>query len=232
LSLDCYAAKEDLFPAEQTGFRKGFSSLEQTYILHKILNTRKQDKTGTTFLCFIDLQPAFPSCWRKGMWRRLHKANIRGKVFCLIKSLYLDCSSALLTNAGLSNWSSVSSGTHQGAVCSPFLFSLLISSLVDEGHAHNTGIAFFGEEIGCPMFAKGIVLIADFAQTLHAMLDVCTTFFSRWRFTVSADKTRVVSLEHCETLKLKDRSWQIGGTYVKDNSSDTYLRIEFDKSAN
>jgi hypothetical protein len=31
--LDCYAAKEDLFPAEQAGFRKGFPPLEQTYIL-------------------------------------------------------------------------------------------------------------------------------------------------------------------------------------------------------
>jgi hypothetical protein len=31
---------------------------------------------------------------------------------------------------------------------------------------------------------------------------------------------------------LKDRSWQIGGTYIKDVSSYTYLGIEFDKSAN
>jgi hypothetical protein len=42
--LDCYAAKEDLFPAEQAGFRKGFSPLEQTYILRKTLDARKQDK--------------------------------------------------------------------------------------------------------------------------------------------------------------------------------------------
>jgi hypothetical protein len=166
------------------------------------------------------------------MWRHLHEANIRGKVFRLIKSLYFDCSSALLTDAGLSDWFPVSSGTRQGAILSPFLFSLLISPLVDELHAHNTVIDFFGERIGCLMFADDIVLIADSAQSLQAMLDVCTTFFCRWRFTVSADKTRVVSLGHCETLKLKDRSWQIGGTYVKDVSSYTYLRIEFDKSAN
>jgi hypothetical protein len=49
---------------------------------------------------------------------------------------------------------------------------------------------------------------------------------------VSADKSRVVSLGHCETLKLKDRSRRIGGTCIKDVSSYTYLKIEFDKSAN
>jgi hypothetical protein len=166
------------------------------------------------------------------MWRRLHEANIRGKVFRLIKSLYLDCFSALLTDAGLSNWFPVSSGTRQGAVLSPFLFSLLISPLIDELQEHDTGIDFFGERIGCLMFADDIVLIADSAKSLQARLDVCTTFFGRWRFTVSADKTHVVSLGHCEKLKLKNRSWHIGGTYVEDVSSYTYLGIEFDKSAN
>jgi hypothetical protein len=111
------------------------------------------------------------------MWRRLHEANIRGKVFCLIQSLYTDCSSALLTDAGLSNWFPVSSGTRLGAVLSPFLFSLLLSPLVDELHAHNTGIDFFGKRIGCLMFVDDIVLIADSAQSLQAMLDVCTLFF-------------------------------------------------------
>jgi hypothetical protein len=53
-----------------------------------------------------------------------------------------------------------------------------------------------------------------------------------WRFTVSADKSRVISLGHCKNLKLKDRSRQIGGTCIKDVSSYTYLGIDLDKSAN
>jgi hypothetical protein len=194
------------------------------------LDACKQDKKETTSLCFIDLQSAFPSCWREGLWRRLHKANIHGKVFRLTQSLYADCSSPLLTDAGLSDWFPVSSGTRQGVVLSPFLFSLLLSPLVEELHAHNTGIDFFGERIGCLMFADDIVgLIADSAQSLQTMLDVYTLFFCRWRFTLSANKSRVVSLGHCETLKLKDRSWRIGGTCIKDVSSYTYLEIEFDK---
>jgi hypothetical protein len=186
--------KKTFFPLSRLVFEKVFLLLNNLTYYVEILDARKQDKKGTTFLCFIDLQSAFPSCWHKDMWRRLHEANIHGKVFRLIKSLYVNCSSALLTDAGLSDWFPISSGTRQGAVLLPFLFSLLLSPLVDKLHAHNTGIDFFGERIGCFMFADDIVLIADSAKSLQAMLDVCTLFFSRWQFTMSADKTRVVSL--------------------------------------
>lgn len=40
---------------------------------------------------FVDLQSAFSSTWRSNMWRRLHEADIRGKVYRLIReSLYID----------------------------------------------------------------------------------------------------------------------------------------------
>ena len=230
--LDCYADESELFPDEQAGFRKGRSPLEQAYILREILDARKQIKKATTFLCFIDLESAFPSSWRDGMWRRLHEANVSGKMFRLIKSLYVDCSSALLTDSGLSDWFPVEAGTRQGAVLSPFLFSLLISPLVDALHAVNMGIDFFGLRIGCLLFADDIVLIADSESHLQAMMDVATRYFSKWRFTVSTTKSKVVSLGHCETRTLKDRSWHLGGRVIKDVASYTYLGIEFDKSGN
>lgn len=230
--LDCYADESELFPDEQVGFRKGRSPLEQAYILREILDARKQMKQATTFLSFIDLESAFPSSWREGMWRRLHEANVSGKMFRLIQSLYVDCSSALLTDSGLSDWFPVEAGTRQGAVLSPFLFSLLISPLVDALHSANMGVDFFGLRIGCLLFADDIVLIADSEANLQAMMDIATQFFSRWRFTVSATKSKVVSLGHCETRTLKDRSWHLGGRIIKDVASYTYLGIEFDKSGN
>lgn len=109
--LDCYALESDLFPEEQAGFRKGRSPIEQAYILREVLDYRKRLNRKTTFLCFVDLQSAFPSTWREGMWRRLHEAQISGKLFRLIKSLYTDCSSAVLTDAGLTDWFKVEQGT-------------------------------------------------------------------------------------------------------------------------
>ena len=91
--LDCYSDQAALFTEEQAGFRKGRSPIEQAYILRELLDFRKRLNKRTTFLCFVDLQSAFPSTWRDGMWRRLQEANITGKMFRLIRSLYVDCSS-------------------------------------------------------------------------------------------------------------------------------------------
>lgn len=62
--LDCYAEEAELFPEEQAGFRKGRSPLEQAYILRKILDLQKGMKKTSTFLCFVDLQSAFPLIWQ------------------------------------------------------------------------------------------------------------------------------------------------------------------------
>lgn len=166
------------------------------------------------------------------MWRRLHDANICGKMLRLNQSLYKDCSSALLTDSGLSNWFPVSTGTRQGAVLSPFLFSLLISPLVDELHALNMGVDFFGLRIGCLLFADDIVLFAESQAALQSMMTIASKFFQRWRFTVSDLKTSVVSLGHQETRDLRDRTWSMGSSTIHDVASYTYLGIEFDKSGN
>jgi hypothetical protein len=207
--LDCYADESDLFPEEQAGFRKGRSPIEQAYILREILDYRKSLKKKSTFLCFVDLQSAFPSTWREGMWRRLHEANVTGKMFRMIKSLYVDCSSAVLTDAGLTDWFKVDQGTRQGVVLSPFLFSIMISPLVDELHGLGKGTWLGDSRIGCLLFADDIV--AESELELQSMMNVATIFFRQWRFRVSEGKTRVVSLGHGEAKKLRSRFWYIGG---------------------
>jgi hypothetical protein len=192
--LDCCADENDLFPEEQAGFCKGRSPIEQAYILREIIDYRKSLKKQSTFLCFIDLQSAFSSTWREGMWLCLHEANITGKMFRMIKALYIDCSSAVLTDAGLTDWFQVDQGTQQGAVLSPFLFSLMISPLVDELHSLQKGTWLGDICIGCLLFADDIVLIADSESELQSMMNVATIFFRKWRFTVSDSKTRVVTL--------------------------------------
>jgi hypothetical protein len=166
------------------------------------------------------------------MWRRLHEANVTGKMFRMIKSLYVDCSSAVLTDAGLTDWFKVDQGTRQGAVLSPFLFSIMISPLVDELHRLGKGTWLGVSRIGCLLFADDIVLIADSELKLQSMMNVATIFFRQWRFKVSEGKTRVVSLGHGETKKLRSRFWYIGGCIVKAFASYTYLGIEFDKTGN
>lgn len=108
----------------------------------------------------------------------------------------------------------------------------MISPLVNELHSLQKGTLLGDICIGCLLFADDIVLIADSESDLQSMMNVATIFFRKWRFTLSTDKTRVVTLGHRETRDLQLRFWHIGGCIVKDYASYIYLGIEFDKSGN
>lgn len=100
-------------------------------------------------------------------------------MYHVIKSLYPNCSSAVLTDDGLTDWFSVETGTRQVAVLSPYLFSLVLSPLVDEFHARGMGTGFGDLRIACLFFADDIVLIAESPLELQAMMDVASSFFRR-----------------------------------------------------
>ncbi|MES9879298.1 MAG: reverse transcriptase domain-containing protein, partial [Sedimenticola sp.] len=64
----------------QAGFRKKYS----TTTLIEILKARKQK----LFCSFIDFSKAFDSVWRAGLWQKLLKNEINGKMFRIIFNMY------------------------------------------------------------------------------------------------------------------------------------------------
>lgn len=44
---------------------------------------------GKVVLLFIDYRKAFDTVWRNGLWYKAVKANIGGKVFNVIKNMYV-----------------------------------------------------------------------------------------------------------------------------------------------
>jgi hypothetical protein len=160
----------------------------------------------------------------------MQEAGITGKLYRAVKSLYKDCTSAVLTTFGQTEWFRINSGTRQGAVLSPFLFSLLISPLVRELTEQGLVIDMASKLIACLLFADDIALIAGSESELRKMMAVATSFFHKWRFTVSASKTRVVAFGAGETRgPLKDRPWSIGGRSVDEAVMYTYLGINLKK---
>jgi hypothetical protein len=152
--------------------------MEQTYILRELLDERKRRKK-TTYICFVDLESAFPSTWRDAIWCRMQEAGITGKLYRAVKPLYEDCTSAVLTSFGPTEWCKINSGIRQGAVLSPFLFSLVISSLVRDLTEQGLGIDIAGKLIACLLFADDIALIAGSESELRKMMAVATSFFHK-----------------------------------------------------
>jgi hypothetical protein len=228
--LNTEAEDKGLLEEEQAGFRAGRSTRDQTYILREILDSRKAAGL-TTFLCFVDLTNAFPSTWQYGMWFRLQELGVKGSLYRSIRSMYNSCSSAIQTPYELTDWYTSDLGTRQGAVLSPFLFSLLISPLAKALREQGLGIQM-GPDclIGCLLYADDLVLIADSEAEMKRMMLNASAFLRKWRFSVSAKKTQVVACGKGEIRGLKDRSWEIGGETVKDVRNYKYLGVNFEKN--
>ena len=74
---------------EQAGFRKNHRTSDHIFILRTIvdkyvLNSKNGSKL---FACFIDLKKAFDTVWQDGLFLKLQKAGIDGKLFNVIKSI-------------------------------------------------------------------------------------------------------------------------------------------------
>jgi hypothetical protein len=166
---------DNVLPEEQAGFCKGRSCMDQVYILIEILDSRRRLRLPT-YACFIDLKQAFPSTWRDAIWCRLREAVKSGRMYRIIRSLYMNNESSIITPYGLTESFESNLGTRQGAVLSPFLFSLVISPIVDEVRIKDLGVHLKTLLIPRLLYADDFVLIAETPQQLETMLNHATNF--------------------------------------------------------
>ena len=81
-----FAESKDLINSTQTGFRKGFSPLNNMFILYSLIELL-YSKKKKLFCAFIDLKQAFHTVWRDGLWQKMLEYNINGKCYCLITNM-------------------------------------------------------------------------------------------------------------------------------------------------
>ena len=77
----------ELISEAQAGFRKGFSTVDNIFILHALISL--YFSAGKQLFCsFVDFKSAFDTVWRMGLWQKMQKSNIQGKIFKVIYNMY------------------------------------------------------------------------------------------------------------------------------------------------
>ena len=85
-----YVDNVSFFRPEQAGFRKSSRTTDHLYVLKTIVDKYElnSNKGSELYACFIDLRKAFDTVWHEGLFLKLQKAGIIGKLYALIKSMY------------------------------------------------------------------------------------------------------------------------------------------------
>jgi hypothetical protein len=101
--LNTFSDEFLLLNENQTGFRKKYSTLDNTFVIYGLFELLKLKKKKL-FCAFIDFEKAFDTVWRDGLWYKLHMCNIKGKMYHVILNWYNNIKSRIVYNDSVLNF--------------------------------------------------------------------------------------------------------------------------------
>ena len=125
------------------------------------------------FLEFMDLMKAFDTVPRAKLFNKLRKTGVQGRMYRVIKNLYEKNRATILIGGHRSESFEIESGVMQGSKLGPILFNIYINDLLVELQISNLGVTVHRTMFTTLGFADDIILMADTASKLQALIDIC-----------------------------------------------------------
>ena len=146
-----------------------YSTIDAIFILESSISKTLRDKKKL-YCAFIDLKRAFDSVYRNGLWYKMVNSGLDGKLFHLIRSIYLDVKSCVKSMNSLSEFFDSNIGLLQegGEVLSPFpfLFSFFWNDLeLHLQQSTSAGLTLDQLSIYLLMFADDAVVFRKGGET-------------------------------------------------------------------
>ena len=94
----------NFFCQEQAGFRKSFSTIDNIFILHTVINKYLSRKKGRLYVAFIDFRKAFDSISHQLFITKLKDAGITGNILEVLRSMYMQLNPHVKTPNGVNHF--------------------------------------------------------------------------------------------------------------------------------
>ena len=185
--LNKYANEINLINENQTGFRKGYSTLDHIFLLKNIIDILVKGCKQKLFCAFVDYKKAFDTVWRSALWHKMLESGICGKLHNIILNMYSNIKSCVNFNGKLSEYFLSVNGVRQGENLSPFLFALFINDIEE------FLIKYGCDPIAIPdsdlntflklliiLYADDTVLFANSKQNLQKCLNGLEQYCDKW----------------------------------------------------
>ena len=186
-----WAEEHDKLLDAQFGFRKNCSTVDAILILQNLIQSVLNEKKRL-YCAFVDLCKAFDSVYRNGLWLKLYKAGISGKMLRIIKSIYEQVKSCVKHCSGYSEFFYISIGFRHGEVMSPVLFALFIEDLELYIQSNNSGLSFHDISLILLLFADDMVIFGQTQVDLQDSLNMLSEYCKRWGLEVNTAKTKLI----------------------------------------
>jgi len=115
----------------QYGFQKGKSTMEPMFCL-RMLQEKCREYNKELHMVFVDLEKAYDTIPRDLIWYSLRRRGVPEAYVEIIKDMYRDCTTQVVTEAGETDEFTIEVGLHQGSALSPLLFILILDVITED----------------------------------------------------------------------------------------------------
>ena len=152
---------------EQCGFTQGRGCMDQVFAVRQVCEKYLANGKNV-FWAFMDLEKAYDTIDRHGMWQMLRVYGVGGKLLRAVRSFYVNSRACVRVGNDVSEWFPVNVGLRQGCVMSPWLFNVYMDGVVREVNVRVLGKGLELRsangsrfEINQLLFADDTALVAD-----------------------------------------------------------------------
>ena len=205
---------------------------------------RRRECKKKPFIGSIDVIKAYDTVWIDGLFVKLRKVGVRGKMWRVLLDWYRGGRSVVGVEGIDTNDFELKQGVKQGSVVAPLLYALFVDGVVDELKKEGLGVTEGGVWVGALLYADDMVLIADNEWELKKMFKIVEKYSRMWRFRISGKKTKVLVCgetkkergcrrERMEAMdECMELGWWIGGMKgerVEEVDFFKYLGVEIER---
>jgi hypothetical protein len=179
IRLTKFAEANGLRQEEQAGFRKGYSTVDNIFVLQCLIQKYISKHKGRFYVLYVDFSKAFDSIPHSHLWYCLLSKGIHGNVIQVIRSMYANLKSCIKLPSGITEYFNCTVGTRQGCMLSPLLFSLYIGEFVDMLNNNNCAGIYVSENapsIISLLYADDLANCGDSVGRLQAVINVLERF--------------------------------------------------------
>lgn len=226
--LEHYVSTNEILHNSQYGFQKGKSTIDLVFALSEIIKGRKKEGQDTS-LFFLDIQKAYDSMWRDGLWHILWKAGIKGKMWRVIKKLHENLKCCTIINGVESPVFDNKVGVQQGSTLAPLLFCIYINGLIKKINKYSKGITIDSSKICTLAFADDLVILEENMIELQNTIDIIFKYSKKWQFQANVAKSAVMSVGK-KSLSEEEYAVKWGNNIIAKVTTYKYLGVVMDGS--
>jgi hypothetical protein len=148
----------------------------------------------------------------------------------VLQDMYSRVTRAVLINDAKTGYVDIEAGVPQGAVLSPFLYSVYVNGLHKALRDKGYGVMVYGRQVPLLMYADDIVLLARSPREMGLMHRVLDDYARKWRFTVNNRKSDIVVVgTSAQRAFVRALYWSLGGREIEVVKEYKYLGLEMGK---